>query len=139
MSVVIRSDPNEDRDAMTAKLQAEFPAICKSITTFVPKVGDHFDGYDQELQGYEFLRAVLLYIAAINAAESRKVHDFVGRWMASNREAFTLLTPEHGFEYLFTVADRNDHDEEFLKEATAQIQFQRDQATRNGKYLCLNA
>ena len=137
MSIVIRSDPTEDCKVMTAKLLAEFPTICKSIITFVPKVGDYFDGYDQELQGFEFLRAVLLHISATNAAHARKVDDFVGRWMASNRGAFDLLTSAHGAEHLFTAEDRKDRKEEFLREATAQIKYLKDQDDRSSKYFCL--
>ena len=139
MSIVIRSDPAEDRDTMTARLMAEFPTICKAITTFSPNVSDYFDGHDQELQGFEFLRAVLLHIAAINTAQARKVLNYVGRWMATNAEAFALFTPEHTLEHLFTKGDIDEYGEHFLRDVTVQIKSLKYQAGRSGKCSRFNA
>lgn len=133
MSIVIRSDPAEDRDTMTAKLQAEFPAVCKAITTPTPRVGDYFDGYDQELHGFEFLRAVLLHIVTINTDHARRAQDYVGRWIATNSEAFAMLTPEHMLEHLFTEEDINEYGKDFLGEATVRIKHIKEQAIRNGE------
>ena len=137
MNVIIRSDPLDDRDTMTAKLIADFPSICKAINTIPPRVDDYFDGYDQELHGFEFLRAVLLHIAATNAAYRRRVQDYVRRWVAANEEAFSFLTQEHTFKHLFTEKDINEYGKDFLGDAIAEIKRFKDSDERNGKWICL--
>lgn len=126
MSLVIRSDPNDDRDTMAARLQAQFPAICKNITTFDHRtdnyVNDYFDDYDQHLQGTDFLRAVLLHIAQCNALRARKVQDLLSRWKATNTEAFALLGPEHSVEHVFTTEDIEQYEMGLLEETLMQIQ-----------------
>lgn len=129
MSIVLRSDPMEDRDSMARKLQAEFPDICNDIY-IMPDVGDLFDHYDQELHGIEFLRAVVAHIVSNNAI---KVEDYVENWMAANTEAFALLTLEHHLEHLFTEEDINEYGQKFLEIAMAQIRYRKDLAERRGK------
>lgn len=122
MSVVIRSDPSEDRDTMAARLQAHFPSLCKNITAFGLEVGDYFDDYDQQLQGRVFLRAVLLQIAQINAIRARDVQDLAGRWLAMNSEAFRMLDDSHGVDQVFTEDDIDQHDMQLLEDALGLIQ-----------------
>ena len=133
MSIVIRSDPAEDMNTMTTRLFDEFPEICKALTTFTPQVDDYFDGYDQELHGYEFLRVMLLRIVAINAGRARDTQDYVRRWMATNREAFAMLTAEHTQEHLFSEEDVQEHGKEFLGGAAVQIKRLKEQADHAGK------
>lgn len=137
MSIVIRSDPREDRDSMTAKLQTEFPAICRAIRTFGTIVGDYFDGYDQELQGFEFLRAVVMHIAAINENRAGRVLGYVEAWMASNQEAFAEVTPGHTLERLFKQEDIDKYGGDFMEDAAAQIKHRKIHALRSGKNLYL--
>ena len=134
MSIVIRSDPAEDRDTMTTRLFDEFPEICKAMTTFTtPQVGDYFDGYDQELHGYEFLKAVLLHIIGINARRARDIQDYVRRWLATNTEAFAMLLAEHTQEHLFTEEDNQEYEKGFLGEAAVQIKRLKEQAYHSGE------
>ena len=135
MSVVIRSDPVEDRDTMAARLLTEFLMACKDITTFNPKVGDYFDGYDQELHGFEFLRAVLIHIARINAVRAQATQEYIGRWMATNTEAFALLNETHRLEQVFTEEDINQYGKEFLNYALLLVKNLRDQANQSGEWL----
>lgn len=126
MSLVIRSDPNDDRDTMAARLQAQFPAICRNITTFDHRddsyVYDYFDEYDQQLQGQDFLRSVLLHIAQSNAIRAREVQDLLSRWMATNAEAFALLGPEHLVEHVFTKEDIEQYEMGLLEETLILLQ-----------------
>lgn len=126
MSLVIRSDPNDDRDTMAARLQSQFPAICRNIITFDHRdgdyVSDYFDDYDQQVQGTEFLRAVLVHIAQSNAMRAREVQDLLSRWMATNTEAFALLGPEHLVEHVFTREDIEQYEMGLLEETLRQIQ-----------------
>lgn len=126
MSLVIRSDPNDDRDTMAAKLQAQFPTICRNITTFGHRgdayVNDYFDEYDQQLQGQGFLRAVLLHIAHSNATRAREVQDLSSRWMATNTDAFALLGPEHLVEHVFTKEDIEQYEMGLLVETLILLQ-----------------
>ena len=129
MSIVLRSDPIEDRDTMARKLQAEFPEICNDIYV-IPDVGDFFDHYDQELQGIKFLHAVLAHIVSINAV---RVEDYVANWMAANTEAFDLLSMEHSLEHLFTEEDINEYGKKFLGMAMIQIKYRKDLAEKRGR------
>jgi len=111
---------------MAARLQAKFPSICRDITTFEHRldnfINDYFDDYDQQLQGSNFLRAVLLHIAQSNVDRAREVKDLVSCWMATNTEAFALLGPEHRVEHVFTKEDIEEHEMGLLEETLTQIQ-----------------
>lgn len=129
MSVVMRSDKNDDRDTMAANLKTQFPGICKGITMDI-NVYDYFDHYDQQLHGSEFLRAVLHYIADSNAIKAGEAQDLARRWMATNKETFALLGPEHLAEHLFTEEDKSEYETEVLEDAWKEIQHQRQTLTQ---------
>lgn len=139
MPVIIRSDPLDDRNTMAAKLQTELPGVCKWINFTLPDislldVSQFFDGYDQELHGFEFLKLVLLHIADGNASHKRQVQDYVGRWMTANTEGFALIEPGHKAEHLFTKEDVDEYGQHFLDEAFAEIRRIKDRATSGGQY-----
>ncbi|KAL6721903.1 hypothetical protein ACLMJK_001008 [Lecanora helva] len=129
MSVVIRSDPKGDRDTMAAKLLAEFPEICKAMNPRPSSedVNAYFDTFDQVLQGFGFLHAVLERIAALN----RK--NYIKRWLATNSVAFTMLTPDHTIEQLFVQDDIDEYGKQFLEDAAAQIKRQKQEAIQRGE------
>ena len=137
VSIVVRSAPLEDRDRMVEKLRAEFPEPCKNLPA-VPRVGDYFDNYDQELHGGEFLRAVLLHIVQTNDEYSRRVLEYVQDWLAANGEAFELFSHEHTSEHLFTKEDVNHYGEEFLKNALVRIRQIKEQAVHRSEYRYAN-
>ena len=127
MRMVLRSNPFEDQRTMVAKFQKDFPEVCKAITTPVTDsdVYQYFDYCDAAVQGFEFLRAVLEYIAGLNAdvkaQKAKKVQDYVGRWKNANSEAFTYIRPHHAVTDLFNEADIEEHGVEFLTDAMIQI------------------
>lgn len=100
-------------------------------------MGDYFDGYDQELQGFEFLRAVVMHIAAINENRAGRVLGYVEAWMASNQEAFAEVTPGHTLERLFKQEDIDKYGGDFMEDAAAQIKHRKIHALRSGKNLYL--
>ena len=114
MRTVLRSNPVEDQQTMVANLQREFPEECKAITSPITDtdVYEYFDYCDAAVQGFEFLRAALEYIAALNASANAekaiKVQDFVGRWKNTNGEAFTHIQPYHAVTDLFTGTYNSD-------------------------------
>ena len=99
-------------------------------------VYQYFDYCDAAVQGFEFLRAVLEYIAGLNASanarEASKVHEYVGRWKYTNGEAFTYIRPYHAVTDLFTEADIEEHGVKFLTDAMMLIKRLRMQADDNG-------
>ena len=136
---ILRSDPIEDQQTMVAKLQHEFPEVCKAITTPVTDrdVYEYFDYCDATVQGFEFLRAVLEYIARLNAnvyaEQATDVHGYVGRWKNTNAEAFTYLRPLHSVTDLFTREDIEEYGVEFLTEAMVHIKRLKAEEDENGR------
>ena len=135
---VLRSDPVEDQRTMVARLQRDFPDVCIAITAPITDtdVYDYFDYCDATVQGFEFLRAVLAYIAGLNAGGNAKrateIQDYVDRWRSTNTEAFTYIRPYHGVTDLFTETDIEEHGAEFLTDAMIQIKHQRMQEDDDG-------
>ena len=135
---ILRSDPIEDQHTIVAKLQQEFPEVCKAITAPVTDrdVYEYFDYCDAAVQGFEFLRAVLDYIARLNASVSAEkvaeVRDYVGRWRNTNAEAFTYTKPYHAVTDLFTKEDIEEHGVDFLTEAMVQIKRLKAQENDTG-------
>ena len=138
MRTILRSDPIEDQQTMVAMLQKDFPEVCKAITTPVTDsdVYEYFDYCDAVVHGFEFLRAVLEYIAWLNASakakKATKVDDYVSRWRNTNGEAFTYTRPYHAVTDLFTEEDIGEHGIEFLTEAMLQIKHVRMQQAEDG-------
>ena len=133
MRTILRSNPIQDQQTMVANLQSEFPEACKAITAPVTDMDiyEYFDYCDAAVQGFEFLRAVLEYIAGLNASanakKAMKVQDYVGRWKNTNSEAFTYIRPYHTITDLFTKEDIEEQGAEFLTEAMLQIKHLRMQ------------
>ena len=138
MRTILRSNPIEDQQIMAARLQEEFPEACKQITIPVTNtvVYEHFDYCDAAVHGFEFLRAVLEYIAQlnanVNAERASKIQDYVSRWKNANLETFTHIRPYHALTDLFTKEDIEVHEVEFLKDAMIQIKNMRLQEDGNG-------
>lgn len=124
---ILRSNPIEDQQTMVAKLQKDFPEACRAITTPVKDrdVYEYFDYCDAAVQGFEFLRAVLEYIAGLNASVNAKkateVQDYVSRWKKTNSESFSYMRPCHAVTDLFTKEDIEEYGVEFLTEAMMKI------------------
>ena len=138
IQTILRSNPIEDQQTMVARLQEDFPDVCKAITAPVTDkdVYEYFDYCDAAVQGFEFLRAVLDYIARLNASanaeKSMKVEDYVRRWKNTNTEAFTYIRPYHAVTDLFTEEDIEEHGVDFLMEAMLRIKGLRMQEDDNG-------
>ena len=138
MRTILRSHPIEDQKLMVARLQEEFPEVCKKITLPVANrdVYEHFDYCDAAVHGFEFLRAVLEYIAQlnanVNAERVSKVQDYVSRWKDTNLEAFSYIRPYHTLTDIFTEEDIEMHEVGFMTEAMSQIKNLRIQEDGNG-------
>ena len=138
MRIILRSDPVEDQLTMVANLQEGFPEVCRTITSPVTdsSIYEYFDYCDAAVHGFEFLRAVLEYIAWLNAGATAervmKVQTYVGRWMHTNAEAFTYIRPYHAVLDLFTEEDLEEYGDEFLIEAMMQIKRLRLQEDDHG-------
>lgn len=138
LRTILRSDPIEDQEVMVAKLQKELPEVCKAITMPVTDsdLYEYFDYCDAAVNGFEFLRAVLEYIAGLNASanakKATKIRDYVGRWRNSNEEAFTHIRPFHAVTDLFTEADMEEYGVEFLTDVMTQIKHLRMQESGDG-------
>lgn len=136
--MVLRSDPVEDQRTMAARLQKDFPEVCKAITMPVTdsNVYEYFDYHDAAVQGFEFCRAVLQYIARLNAKakveKEKQVEDYVARWKNANTESFTYIRPYHTVADLFTEDDTQEHGVVFLTDAMIQIKQMRMQEDENG-------
>ena len=134
---ILRSDPIEDQQTMVAKLRENFSEACNAITAPVTDrdVYEYFDYCDAAVQGFEFLRAVLEYIAGlnvrVNAEKAMKVQDYVGRWKKTNTGAFTYIRPYHAVTDLFTEEDTEEYGVEFLTEAMMQIKRLKMQEDEN--------
>lgn len=138
MRTILRSNPIEDQQTMAVQLEKDFPEVCRAITTPIKDtdVYEYFDYCDAAVQGFEFLRAVLEYIAGLNASanakKATKIHDYVNRWRNANGEAFTYIRPYHAVTDLFTEEDIGEHGIEFLTEAMTQIKNMKIQQNDDG-------
>ncbi|KAK4696943.1 hypothetical protein P7C71_g1062, partial [Lecanoromycetidae sp. Uapishka_2] len=140
--IILRSFHEDDRDAMVAKYQREYPAFCKTIThPIMPSdLYDYFDAEGIHKHGSSFLVEVLRQIASNNASQQIKlqrefqnrqndVADFARRWVNTNGEAFFYLnqpvTADYGIKELFTEEDIKGHAEDFLSEVAIKIKHMR--------------
>lgn len=143
MRTILRSNPIEDQQTMVSRLQKDFPEVCEAISRPVTDtdVYEYFDYCDAAVQGFEFLRAVLEYIAglneSVNAKKAFKVQDYVGRWKNTNSEASTYIRSYHAVTDLFTEEDIEEHGVKFLTEAMMQIKDLRMQEEDDGMRIFL--
>lgn len=143
MRTILRSDPVEDQQTMVATLQRDFSEVCEMITMPVTDadVYEYFDYCDAAVHGFEFLRAVLEYIAGLNASvnakKETKVQDYVRRWKNTNGEAFTYIRPYYAVTDLFTEEDIGEHGVELLTMAMMQIKTLKTQEDDNGMVIVL--
>ena len=127
MRIILRSDPNEDQRTMALKLQEAFPEVCKKITSPVTNndVYEYFDYCDAMVHGFEFLRAVLEYIAGLNASvkveNATKIRAYLDNWRNGNPKAFNYSMLDHSIADTFTDENIKEHGVEFLTKAITQI------------------
>ncbi|KAL9036588.1 MAG: hypothetical protein Q9180_004219, partial [Flavoplaca navasiana] len=134
--IVLRSFPEEDRDAIIEDLRARFPNQCKAITPPVGDIYDYFDGYDQWLQGGMFLRAVLEEICGRNLRQKQDIFDFTQQWTHLNSTNIPWVL-SLDLDSAFTADDKEVYGEEFLQEALEELRLQKTKHDYAGQWCWL--
>ena len=122
-SIIIRSDPLEDVEAMVAILQQRYPQVCRNITAPVPNIYEYFDHYDVQLHGSGIIHLVLNKIAESNASRETRILSFMEYWKHQNSESFLGLTQDT--KELFTKEEHEQYGDDFLQEALEQLKILR--------------
>ena len=122
--IVLRSVPEDDLEAKIEDLRDRFPEQCKAITPPVGDIYDYFDGYDQELQGAMFLRAVLEEICGRNLRQKQDILNFTQQWTQLNSTNIPRIL-SLGLDSAFTADDKEVYGEEFLQDALEELQLQK--------------
>ena len=126
----VRTDRTEAIKTMAADLRDKFSVECISIKPedfeqHEPILYEYFDNFDIYFHSARFLWDVLLHIAKANRAakEARQddVDGFVNWWISAKKEAFHLITAEHQWNDLFTIAEVAEYGFEFLWDAFWKI------------------
>lgn len=131
-SIILRSNPENDRDDMVAKLQSMFPEQCKVITSPVARIHDYFDLYDQHRHGYLFLGSVLGTIASHNFRRAQMIQGFVDQWRTDNMRLFSNGMPLN--LGVFTDAEVRTYGWDFLKEGCSLLESLRINLPSRCKY-----
>ncbi|KAL8833304.1 MAG: hypothetical protein Q9176_008036 [Flavoplaca citrina] len=131
--IVLRSFPEEDREAIIEDLRVRFPNQCKAITSPVGDIYDYFDGYDQWLQGGMFLRAVLEEICGRNLRQKQDIFDFTQQWTHLNSTNIPWIL-SLDLDSAFTADDKEVYGQEFLQEALEELQLQKTKHDYAGQW-----
>ncbi|KAL9588769.1 MAG: hypothetical protein Q9203_002423 [Teloschistes exilis] len=121
--IVLRSDPEEDVEAMVAHFTTKYPAECKLIKSGVINLHEYFDAYDQQLHGALFLQFVLDEVWRRNHRRQQAVLDYASDWFRLNPMAFEQMW-EYGLE-AFTEDDLNEFGQDFLEEVLDELRVRR--------------
>ncbi|KAL9580624.1 MAG: hypothetical protein Q9212_004389 [Teloschistes hypoglaucus] len=121
--IILRSDPEEDVEAMIAQFTTKYPAECKLIKSGVINLHEYFDAYDQQLHGALFLQFVLDEICRRNHRRQQAVIDYASDWVRLNPMAFEQMW-EYGLE-AFLEDDLSQFGQDFLEEALEELRFRR--------------
>ncbi|KAI4204960.1 MAG: hypothetical protein LQ350_000812 [Teloschistes chrysophthalmus] len=121
--IVLRSDPDEDVEAMVAHFTTKYPAECNLIKSGVNNLHEYFDAYDQQLHGGLFLQFVLNEICRRNHKRQQAILDYASDWVRLNPMAFEQMW-EYGLE-AFTENDLSQFGQDFLEEALEELRLRR--------------
>ncbi|MCJ1355533.1 MAG: hypothetical protein MMC33_005525 [Icmadophila ericetorum] len=125
-SIILRSDPLDDVEAMTERLRKQYPQECQAITTPIHNIYEYFDHYDVQVHGTCIIHAVLIKIAMQNvstASYAQMLQGFVTKWIDVNFDSF--VKEKFEIEQLFSPDDRDQHGEDFLQDALGHIRSMR--------------
>lgn len=104
-SIIIRSSPEDDQEAMIARLRQQYPTECGDMTSLQPDIYQYYDPYDANIMGTDFLYSVLATIAWQNLKRSLadvwgdNVPEQFDDFVSQIPDAFTEVK-EYGSEFL---------------------------------------
>ncbi|KAL9043653.1 MAG: hypothetical protein Q9214_003165 [Letrouitia sp. 1 TL-2023] len=117
--IILRSNPEDDRDSMIASLEAKFPAQCRQISSPIKNLCQYFDEYDLQLHGSGFIYSVLEHIALKNVCRWRDIFTYVDEWCSLNS---TQLPYVDSLQMnAFTEEDHEVYGQEFLSDALWEL------------------
>ena len=73
---IVRSNSQDDQEAMATSLEAKFPQECRKVCLPILNLYDYFDHYDLQLHGPQFLLRVLELIVDRNVMRWRNIFEF---------------------------------------------------------------
>ena len=118
-SIIMRSDPLADVDALVESLQEQFPQVCKNITAPIQNIYEYFDHYDVQLHGTGIVHSVLNKIAESNATRGMRILSFTEYWKNAHSRRFYNIN-EHTRE-LFTEEEFKEYGKDFLQDAFIRL------------------
>ena len=127
-SIIIRSDPMEDVDALVSILQQRYPQACKNMTAPIPNIYEYFDHYDVQLHGSGIIHAVLNKIAEYNESRGMHVLSFTEQWKNKNVDHFLNITHQDTRE-IFTEEEHEQYGDDFLEDALERLKALRSLIT----------
>ncbi|KAL9610663.1 MAG: hypothetical protein Q9167_004643 [Letrouitia subvulpina] len=117
--IILRSNPEDDRDNMIASLEAKFPAQCRQISSPIRNLCHYFDEYDLQLHGSGFIYSVLEHIALKNVCRWRDIFTYVDEWCSLNPTQLPFVGSLQMDS--FTEEDHQVYGQEFLSDALWEL------------------
>ncbi len=135
--IVLRSEPEDDLDNMSARLERDFPTQCKAITLPIVNIYEYFDHYDCHILGTGFLHKVLENINFRNFTSSRRVKELVDRWKGDKLANSNTMAAAQSLRDIFTEEEVEEYGEDILGEAFIEVgDLMRLDLDREGNLAC---
>lgn len=119
--IVLRSDPEDDLESLSARLEQDFPIHCKGITLPIMDIYEYFDHYDCHVRGTGFLHKVLENIVFRSFTRSQHIQAVVSRWREGKSATFNAATAAQSLHDIFTQIEVEEYGENILEEAFGNI------------------
>ena len=119
--IVLRSDPDDDLESMSARLAQDFPLCCKRITLPIMDIYEYFDHYDCHVRGTGFLHKVLENIVFRSFTRLQHIQAVVSRWREGNLANLNAVTAAQSLHDIFTQTEVEEYGEDILEEAFKSI------------------
>ena len=119
--IVLRSEPEDDLESVSTRLERDFPDSCKEIALPITNIYEYFDHYDCHVLGTGFLHKVLENIAFRNFTRSQHAQGFVKRWKEGKLASFKKMKAAQSPQDIFTRTEIEEYGEDILEEALSVI------------------
>ena len=119
--IVLRSEPEDDLESVSTRLERDFPNPCKEITLPITNIYEYFDHYDCHVLGTGFLHKVLENIVFRNFTRSQHVQGLVNRWKEGKIASFKKMKAAQSPLDIFTETEVEEYGDDILLEAFSTI------------------
>ena len=119
--IVLRSEPEDDLESVTTRLERDFRNPCKEVTLPITNIYEYFDHYDCHVLGTGFLHKVLENIVLRNLTKSQHVQGLVNRWKEGKLAGFKKMKAAQSPQHIFTATEVEEYGVDILEEAFSTI------------------